>query len=321
MRLSNMKKIFKNDSGQMLLFVLVVVLLLMMVLFAIVANVRVDIKEVQVEREYESGYSVAEEELLKISSDGFDTWENNISPGDIVSNTSWPSNLNSFCDTLNGYTCTLIKNRGAEGNSYIMVKRKTRNDIIGMTIEKDDVLEVNVNGATGILTVGWDVPPTGTSTALSLMLVCRDTATGNYQSVRAVVCHSAGGCGSSSFWTVDDAKDRSVSKPEAPLNLNTTDGGCSQLKTGLVNTWYPVVLRIRAIYAAATNVSVTGGTNMPIQMEEVRVQTFPAGVGGEIEEGLPAPEVYTLSMVEKRLPALFDYVLFVANGSADKTAP
>jgi len=301
--------LLREESGQMLLFVLVVVLLLMMVLFAIIANVKVDIKEVQLQREYEKGYAVGEEELLKISSDGYSSWKTSIiASGNYCSlPANLPADLKPYCSAVEFEECCVVKNLGSDSNSVALVKRKRRSDIIGMTIEKDDVLEVDVLGATGTLNLNWS----GSGVGMSIMLVCRRGS--DYQGIRVVACKS-GSCGGSGFTSIAGASSITVGPPEAPLNLSS---GCNQLGAG----WLPFVLRLRAINGVATNVQVSGGTGLPYQMEEIRVQTFPVGTAGDIEVGLPAPEVYTLSMINKRLPALFDYVLFVANGAVTKPSP
>lgn len=297
-----------NESGQMLLFVLVVILLLFIVLFAIITNIRVDIKETQVEREYERGYAVAEEEIFKIISDGYDEWWsacdddpdcncNELEDGDQY----YELCSRSECEEADeDFRCTL-KSCTAEGSDEAsIIKECLIHEIREMTINQDETLEVDVNGANGDLTVSWDSAP-----AMSMMLVCRDAASGSYSSVRASVCRNgSGSCGmsgASGFVSISDARDEGNPNHDAPLDLSN---GCS--------SGSPLLVRLRAIGADAVNVNVSvSGNNLPPQMEELRVQGFPVGM--ELAEDIPAPEEYTLKMLNKRLPGLFDYVLFVAD--------
>jgi hypothetical protein len=293
------KFITDNNDGQMLLFVLVVVLLLLLIVLAIITNVRVDIKETQMEREYETGYSIAEEELFKISANGYQV-------GAALS-----GDEDNFCPTTGciggSWECSKKTGVGGDLNNTVIVKRCEQHSINNMTIDQDQTLEVDLNDngsyASGNLTLTWYTAP-----AMSIMLICKDGA-GNYKNVRAAVCRTGrGNCGMSStpnasgFISISDAQ--TGLNLEHPLNMS----GCG-------TSFAPELLRIRAIGGQATNVSVTGG-NLPPQMEEIRVQSFTEGTALATE--LSAPEVVTVSMIQKRVPALFDYVLFVANGEVRK---
>jgi len=290
----NLKRIYHNrESGQMLLFVMVILLLLLIIVLAIVVNVKVDLKETQMEREYERGYSIAEDVLFDISSDGYDDSEY-----DDYSGAFCPSDDECIG---NVWKCSEKAGLG-DGESAVIVKRCEHHGIIDMTIEKDQTLEVDLRGATGDLNLSWQGAP-----AMSIMLVCKSAA-GNYTNVRASVCRTGdGNCamsGVSGFISLAQAVNPTVSN-DAPLNM---DDGC-------LGGYTPELLRLRAIGGQATSVTLTGD-NLPAQMEEVRVQSFTEGI--QDAEGLSAPEVVTFSMIRKRLPSIFDYVLFVADGSVSK---
>jgi hypothetical protein len=278
------------EQGQMLLFVLVVILLLFIILFAIIVNVQVDIKETQVEREYERGYSIAEEELFRIASDGFDAWED---PGAGVTDYSGLLCPSTGCGDASGmdgpYKCSQKCNLGDDQVACVVVKRCTRYDISEMTINQDETLEVDLGGFTGAIDVDWD----GAS-AISFMVVYKQG--GEYLNVRRAICREG-----------NDGCYTGFENYSFPVNIGS-DLGVPGNST--------VLARIRAIGNDATGVSVSGD-GLPPQMEEVRVQGFSAGLGG-VEADLPGPEVYTLEMINKRLPGLFDYVLFVADGGVTK---
>ncbi|MFC1780100.1 hypothetical protein ACFLY9_00175 [Patescibacteria group bacterium] len=286
-----------NESGQMLLFTIIVLFLLLLIFFAIVVNVRVDIKETQLEREYEEGYSIGEEELLKITSDGFGTWV-----GGLTSTTK-------FCPTSGcnsrAYTCYEKSGLGENSLGEVVMKRCEHNEIFGMTVGQDETIEVDLTGASGTLSVGWSGAP-----AVSAMLVCRDSVTGDYSNTRMAVCRgvvaSGGVCDESigQAYSISGFESIATAKATGPFNLDMC-------------TTEPVLLRLRAIGAAATDISVTSdNSNLPSQMEEIRVQSFSEGISNA--EELSAPEVYTLAMINKRLPSLFDYVLFVSEGDVSK---
>ncbi len=292
------KYYLEEESGQMLLFVMVILLLLLIIVLAIIVNVKVDLKETQMEREYERGYSIAEEELFDISSEGYD-----LSNYDTLSS----EEMNKFCpsDECVGGTweCGKKSGMGEEGESAVIVKRCVHHAIRDMTIEQDQTLEAYVNGASGELNLTWQGAP-----AMSVMLVCKD-GSGDYENVRASICLSgSGNCGgginTNGFTTETIAKDELNVDHDAPLNM---DDGCPV-------SYEPELLRLRAIGGEATAVTLTG--DLPQQMEEIRVQSFTEGI--ELAEGLSAPEVVTMTMIRKRLPSIFDYVLFVANGDVSK---
>lgn len=283
---------FHSESGQMLLFVLIVLLLLTIILFAIIVNVRIDIRETQLEREYEEGYSVAEEELFKIYADSFSTWSGSAEVT-AYTDTLCPS---TGCEASSGpYTCFKKCNLGEEGEACVVVKRCVRHEISGMTINQDETLEVDLGGQNASaftdINVSWNGAP-----AISLMVVYRDG--GEFKNARRAVCRESP-CYSSfedhgTVFPLDIAND-----------LLIPADSIAEL------------LRIRAIGADAYNISVTG-SNLPPQMEEIRVQGLSAGLEADIEKGLPGPEVYTLAMIDDRLPGLFDYVLFVADRNVMK---
>ena len=118
-----------------------------------------------------------------------------------------------------------------------------------------------------------------------------------YSAIRSAVCRTGdddcGLSGASGF----------LENTNVPaLNMNHT------------NCVEPRLLRLRAIGGPATiNVCSASDTcGLPPQMEEVRAQAFAAGGFEEdVYVGLPGTEVQTLKMVNKRLPSLFDYVLFI----------
>lgn len=285
-----------DQSGQVLLFVLITVVLLLMILFAIVLNLRVDIQEVQVEREYKRGYNVSEEVMLEIASSDYTTWKSDSSPTNCAD--PWTFNKRGYCKAGEGIDeCCLVEGLGDDGNGAVITTRTVMDYIEGLNLGKDQTLEVNVVGARGALNLAWENAP-----AVSLLLSCRDVT--GYYNVRMAVCRS-GNCnqgGISGFESITDAQNN------GPLDLND---GCDSIPG---RNGDPIALRIRAIGADAQNIRVNGGSQLPAQMEEVHVIGFPAGLGSDIEEGLPAPEVYTRKMLNKRLPALFDYVLFVGEG-------
>ncbi|MDD3648001.1 MAG: hypothetical protein PHS44_05915 [Candidatus Dojkabacteria bacterium] len=291
-----------NEKGQILLFVIVILGVLLFILFAILLTVRTDIKETALEREYEQGYSVAEEELFQIGADGLDGWK-----ADNVGNISnaYGTEYQGFCDGVP--ECWLECGLGEDGDSCVIVKVKYIKNIHDMTITQDETLEVLLDPADGNLDVTWQG-----AEAMSVILVCKD---GNdYPSVRAAVCNSqTGPCsvsGGSGFITIGQA--RTSPTHDTPLNINGTNG-CAPYGSN------PQILRLRAIKGDAFAVGVykLGGADLTNpQMVEVRVQALPEG--GDVTEDVSAPEVYTLSMLNKRLPSLFDYVLYVANGEVDK---
>lgn len=294
-----------KESGQMLLFVLIVVLLLLIIVLAVVVNVRVDIKETQMEREYEKGYSIAEEELFKISSDGYDAWRDDCDDCEDISPGSPYYHLCSRSDCASpdtDFRCTLKHTTDVDGvRTDVMIKECMLHEIRGISINQDETLEVLLDDGTevasGVIDIGWEVAP-----AMSVMLVCKD-ASNNYSNVRASVClgntPTCGYEGIEGFISIGDAQIGVVH--DTPLNVDSCGGT-------------PVLLRLRAIGGEAINISVTG--DLPSQMAEERSQSFTGGV--DEAEGLSAPEVVTLAMLHKRLPALFDYVLFVASGDVSK---
>lgn len=185
--LNKLKKYLKEkgQNGQMLLVVMVVLMILMIVLFAVVYNLRTDIKEQQVEREYEQGYTVAEEELFKIGSDGFDAnnYDSISSSAGGDNNEYWDpycASAENECNPAganNEFSCHLKENVGDTGTSSAIVKRCKEREIDSMTIQQDDVLEVVLSEGTstarGTLDIDWDGAP-----AMSAMLVCKKGAEG-----------------------------------------------------------------------------------------------------------------------------------------------
>jgi len=291
--------LINNDSGQMLLFVMVILLLLMIIVLAIITNVKVDIKETQMEREYERGYALAEEELFEITASGYEEADYDSLSTEEVSKFC-PDN--STC--IGGaWDCSKKTKIGDEGEGAVIVKRCEHHSINDMTIEKDQTLEAYVRGADGVLSLSWNGAP-----AMSIMLVCKRGD--DYTNVRASVCNSnAPTCsmsGVSGFISLTDAADH-TSKHDAPLDM--------EMNHGCPAGYSPELLRLRAIGSQATAVTLTGD-DLPPQMEEVRVQSFTEGL--DDAEGLSAPEVVTYKMIRKRLPSIFDYVLFVANGDVSK---
>jgi len=298
------KFITNNNDGQMLLFVLVIVLLLLLIVLAIITNVRVDIKETQMEREYEKGYSIAEEELFIISANGYQASGYSGLEGDEL----------NFCPTTGcssgDWECVKKEGMGDDLNSTVIVKRCLQEEIRNMTIDQDQTLEADVNGASGNLTLSW-----GTAPAMSIMLVCKN-ASNAYKNVRAAVCRQdtstpTPNCGMSStpnasgFISILAARGTGPGN-DHPLNMSGCESGFS-----------PELLRLRAIGGQATNITLFADNgSLPVQMEEIRVQSFTEGTGEAAE--LSAPEVVTISMIRKRVPALFDYVLFVAEGKVSK---
>jgi len=303
-------KRLKNEKGQILLFVMVVLLLLMIIVFAVIVNVRVDIRETQIEREYEKGYSSAEEEIFKISVDGFANWNNDIeSSGEgYCSDVQTESfgDYESYCSYPDFDVCCLVQG-GSEGDKII--KRKSHNSIFGISIKQDETLEVNVDSPA--ITGDFDIVSWENAPAMSIMLVCRDNAaSGEYSQVRAAVCRSGSGIdncgmpGTSGFWSIQEAMDNT--RGPGPLDLGNCPPG-----------WDPLLVRFRAIGGDATNITIEH-SGLPPQMIELRVQGFPAGLADGIETGLPGPELQTLVPIEKRMPSLFDYVLFVGSGGVSK---
>ncbi|MBN2015744.1 hypothetical protein JW766_02835 [Candidatus Dojkabacteria bacterium] len=295
----------RDESGQMLLFVLVVILLLLIIVLAIVVNVRVDIKETQMEREYEMGYAIAEEQIFKIASLGYaDAKAENDSANSCYTNTG---DTGTFCPGTEGcaggwvctaYCCKDSPPSGCDCDSgdCFVDKVCTHNSIFGVSINQDETLEVDLGGQsvsdfTDIF-IDWD-----TAEAISLMVVYKD-GPGNYLNQRLAMCREGNNGCYTGFINYDNS-----------LNLE------SDWKGGVTISGTAVLMRIRAIGGQATNVTVTG-SNLPVQMDEVRVQGFTEGVADA--KGLSAPEVTTLAMKNKRLPALFDYVLFVANDDVTK---
>lgn len=299
-----------NERGQMLLFVVIVLMLLFVIVLAIVKNVSIDVQETQLEQEYETGYAGAEEEIMKISSQGFDTWVNNFEPSDqcysLSGNSNIPNNIEKFCSLSDFDECCIKTGVGEDGEGDVIVKRKYIYGIKEMNIEKDDVLELDISEASlttnDKVKISWEGAP-----AMSIMLVCKDS-NGDYYNKRALVCRAGSGTCSTienqGFSSISDAGN-SV-QTEAPLLV----GQCSDPNE-------PVLLRFRAIGGQAINVNIDGdGFDIPAQMEEIRAQAFPKGIGEA--ENTASPEIYTLKMISKRVPALFDYVLFVAEGGVDK---
>ncbi|MBU0975955.1 hypothetical protein KJ918_04095 [Patescibacteria group bacterium] len=296
-----------NEKGQILLFVIIILGILLFILLAILVTVRTDIKETALEREYEQGYSVAEEELFKIGADGLAAWKDDANETQLLPGMEFFQ----FCEGAD--ECYLECGLGDGGNSCVVVKVTNIFNIHGMTINQDETLEVDVEGTTVTLDISW----TGDAEAMSVILVCKNNVSNTYPSKRAAVCQpvtAAGNCGLpgtiDGFITVAQAQGSLPGENDWPLNLKGIHG-CSSDD--------PQILRLRAIGGEAIGVSVytEGGGNLANpQMVEVRVQAFPEG--GTATEDISAPEVYTLSMLNKRLPSLFDYVLFVANDSVTK---
>lgn len=288
-------RLYKDQSGQMLLMVFIILMLLLIILFAIIVNLRVDIKETQVEREYEKSYSIAEEELFKISSDGFDIWDD-----DTVSEIESPvDQYASLCPTDPPYDCYYKCGMGDDPEACVMVKRLLQRYIDEMTIQKDETLEVDLGGYIGDIHVGWIG-----ADAISLIVVYLDG--GEYQNKRRAVCRRGNDNCYQGFENYSNVFSGLGEYLDIENDLGIPPGGSG------------VLMRIRAIGASAEGVTVTtpSPNALPEQMEVLRVQGFSKGL--DIAEGLPGPEVYTKQMINKRLPALFDYVLFVAGGDVSK---
>jgi hypothetical protein len=151
--------------------------LLLIIFFAIVVNMRVDMKETQMEREYEEGYSISEEELFRISSDGFATWV-----GGLTSTTD-------FCPTSGcnnqAYECYKKSELGESSLGEVVMKRCEHKRIFGMSVQQDETIEVDLTGASGALSVSWEGAP-----AVSAMLVCRDNAPPAYDPLLLTIRHT-----------------------------------------------------------------------------------------------------------------------------------
>lgn len=292
-------KVFKEkEDGQMLIFVLIVLLLLFIILISIVVNVKVDVKETQVEREYESGYTIAESELLTVAEGDYDDWVNDSSVQEVTPTMDayefCPNSSDLIQDECDAglWDCQVKCGLGEEGESCAMIKRCVQNEILGETIKKDKTLEVALDSDTRSIKVDWENAP-----AVSAMFVYKQG--GKYKNERKAVCLNNNNCysGFENYETLSDG-------------WGNLDGGSKE----------PVAFRIRAIGGDAHNVSVTG-EGLPPQVEEIRAQGFSEDVsqsGDKLYEDLSAPEVVTTIPINQQLPALFDYVLFVANDSVEK---
>jgi len=293
---NKIKNIFEDKSGQMLLFVLIILLLLFIIVIAIVVNVRTDMKEVQVEREYEKAYSIAEGELVKITANSFETWVE----GDGVSNII-PDGLTSFCPSdgcsSGDWECNYKCGLGESGNSCVLVKTCSQNSVEDRAIYKDQTFEVNLEDSSGNIEFGWANPFVGNPKSVMVILVYKVGT--EYKSTRFCKCYS-GKC------LVDGCE--STSEIGFSLNIGTyIEGGDAQF------------IRFRAIGDDITGFWAIG--DLPVQELEVRSQGFTESVedaGDQLFIELPAPELYTRIPVRKQLPALFDYVLFVADGGVSK---
>ncbi len=292
------------QKGQILLVILIVLMVLLIILFAIVFNLRTDIKEQQIEREYESGYAIAEEELYKVKANGFaeDYYsDKEIERGDSLWN-KYCSAAELDCPNSSvNFRCYNVNKVSAEGeNISVILKRCVLNEISEMDIPKDDVLEVNLVGASGLINLNWENAP-----AVSIMLVCKNVSN-LYVVNRMAICRPESDCNSagiSGFSSYSEAQ--SIGKP-----LNLASGAC-------VSGYEPILLRIRAIGDDAKNVRVYASSgSLPPQMEKIRAQGFSRGVSNAF--GIPSPEVYSISMINKKVPAIFDYVLFVAEDDLKK---
>lgn len=294
------KLIKEKQDGQMLVFVLIVLLLLFIILISIVVNVKVDIKETQLEREYESGYTIAESELLIVAEGDYQDW---VKDGNVYKVTSdrdayqFCPNSSTLqqdnCDT-GEWDCQVKCDLGEDGESCVMMKRCVQNEVAGATIKKDKTLEIALDSGTSEVNVTWQGAP-----AVSAMLIYE--MNGKYKNDRRAVC-SSDDCSYSGFESYGTLRD-------GWGNLNG-------------NGKVPIALRIRAIGGDAQNVNV-GGIGLPPQVQEIRVQGFSEDVSKDKEdkklyEDLSAPEVVTSVPINQQLPALFDYVLFVANDDVEK---
>jgi hypothetical protein len=304
---SNLKNWICEESGQMLLIVFVFLLLLFVIVFAVVSNVLVDIKEVQITREYEKAYSIAESELIKISKDTSTTWVDQneaqlIHPDTTVNGL----NLSNFCPSED-FSCYWACGFGDDKKACVILKSKGGNTGTGtIPIDKDDVLEIPLDtmNSNSIIDLSWTGAP-----AIAATLICRSQvgSVWNYYQYRATICSSDphSGCGmddvfgEGSFSTISEAKESG-----RPLRLSSCGNGTALL------------LRLRAIGSSAL-VDFKGSVP-ETAIEEIHVQGFPAGF--LLAEDIPAPELYYLTTGDsKAMPAIFDYVLFVANGDVLKS--
>ena len=284
-----MKKFIQDQKGQMLVFVLIILLVLFIIVIAIVVNVRTDLRSTQQEREYEQNYSNAESELLNIIDAGVTSLAVGSTYTAYTGVDLCPLSKTEGCS--GNWQCLIKSNYGGVAENAVIIKSCDTNQISNEEILKDKTLEVDLNTYTKSLNLTWS----GTNT-LNIILVYKEGDV--YKNVRKVICMK------NSDSNFPDCQNASVYDGKK-LNLNAICSTCSF-----------EFMRIRALKGDATGVSISGA-DLPSLRTIVRAQGVTVDtVSKSVSADISAPEVYTSIPTYKQLPALFDYVLFVADGPA-----
>ncbi len=286
-------KKLSEESGQMLLFVVVILFVLFIVVLGVIVNVRVDVKEAQLERNYESGYAKAENVLFDIKSSGFD-------PDNYISYSGSLCSGGSECDG-GSYECFKYDS-DEDGSEDTIIKVCDIRGLSLVTIPRDDTYELTLEGMSrsdDISNVSWDTAP-----AISMMLVCSNGS--DYENTRMAVCRSGSGdCGEAGL--ISGFKSIVNAQSNGPLDMGSCSAGFD-----------PVTLRLRAIGANAENVNITDD-DLPIQSTIYRVQAFELGedeiFSDENLKGNAGPEIYSVVPKVEPIPSIFDYVLYSSNDS------
>lgn len=288
------KRLLSNNKGQMLVIVLLVMLILMILLLAIMVNLRGDIRETQSEREYEKGYSISEDEVFQMAQD-IDDW---VGTANITSQTSDCPDDAASIPGIDIKTCTtyFLDRLGDDGLGAATCWEYEVSNIRDVEIRKDEALEIQLDGYNGSVSFS-----TSSSLGYGFSIGVVSENGGEYESRKVAYKVGASNFNAPDFSTVG----------------NTVDiGALNLIPTGYTSK----LMRVRVIIDGTDPESkvmfeeVSGGSGFPNQMVEYRCKSEPSGVG----EGQPEPDVYTRKMLKPRLPAIFDYVLFVGEGAVVK---
>lgn len=307
----------KNQNGQILVVVLILIVVLLIVVLAVVFNVISDIGQTTTERRYEEGYAAAEGTLFQISNN-LDTAElatavHNNDIANFLGNQD-ARDLTGFRDLVaensacigqridgiigseyheSGNNCASAEfDSDGDGSTDTICHFEEVYGVFSMELEQDETLEVNLNGLSGSSPL--QVTIEGINPAVSVAVVYLDPASGAYTNERFALTSNSG------------------------FGSGFSLGNSVQVKRA--NN--PQFMRIRAVggrQILSVHTQASGANRLPSQMLNVICRGISTDVEFETASGSPIPTVYTQIMIQKRLPALFDYVLFVGNGEVRKS--
>lgn len=259
--MTHLRAIKKRNESQILVIVLIVMSIVGIIVFALTGRVLRTMKESTERKLANTSYSEAMGALDRTYN-------------------KFKTNTFADCPLSSGvYTCTIPSSQSGCGNSTVKVAYQ--NTIQPTYVERDDVLEINVDGYTGT-----DITITATGVTGSTKIVSKTigTTSGVYGTLKEDLISS---------WVSGTPKTYSV-------HLAGSDSK---------------IVRIRPLYTSATiTVTGAGGYSLPAQQRSYTTTTT-CGVG---TASAVTSKLVRVEWLYPGVPAPFDFVLYNGTGTLKK---